>query len=199
MGYHNGSQIGLLSDDSSPGAESQMKETNGLPAFLVALQRDKRLQELVKCSVSPFQISIRPNPTLPLDFLWSLVQETSTQVKDFRLQFVRSAHSIDVLAPGVSKLLVVQALREMHRLDPDAPVLCVGDRGRWPGNDYELLSLPNSLSVDEVSTTPETCWNLASPGHRGSQALLDYLHAIRTRGQVIQLFADKIGGGRDEG
>jgi hypothetical protein len=57
-------------------------------------------------------------------------------------------------------------------------VLCIGDRGRWPGNDFALLQEPYSLSVDEVSPDPNTCWNLAPPGHRGIQVTLDYLQSL---------------------
>jgi hypothetical protein len=106
---------------------------------------------------------------------------------------VRSSHSIDVLAPGISKLSVVSSLRKTFSLKADAVVLCIGDRGRWPGNDYDLLSLPHSLSVDEVSTSSETCWNLAAPGHRGSQALVDYLNAIRTDGRAFRMVVSEIG------
>lgn len=34
------------------------------------------------------------------------------------------------------------------------------DSGQWPGNDFELLSSNNSLSVDSVSSLYETCWNM---------------------------------------
>ena len=57
-------------------------------------------------------------------------------------------------------------------------MLIVGDRGRWPGNDYELLREPYSLGVDEVSVDPSTCWNLASPGQRGPSVTLEYLKAL---------------------
>ena len=43
------------------------------------------------------------------------------------------------------------------------------------GNDFALLHGPYSLSVDEVSLEPSSCWNLAMPGSRGVQALHWYL------------------------
>jgi hypothetical protein len=36
----------------------------------------------------------------------------------------------------------------------------VGDRGAWPGNDYEILRAPLGLSVDECSLDPDSCWPL---------------------------------------
>jgi hypothetical protein len=87
----------------------------------------------------------------------------------------RSSHSIDIVPKGVSKLNVVSRLRGEVG---DAPLLTIGDRGRWPGNDYALLREPFSLGVDEISVDPITCWNLALPGQRGPAATLEYLKAL---------------------
>ena len=57
-------------------------------------------------------------------------------------------------------------------------MLTIGDRGRWPGNDYNLLSTDFSLSVDEVSFSQMSCWNLCMPGECGVQGTLYYLRSI---------------------
>ena len=62
----------------------------------------------------------------------------------------------------------------------DAPILTIGDRGRWPGNDYELLQEKFSLSVDETSVDPQTYWNLASVGQRGTAVTLEYLNGLKS-------------------
>ncbi len=93
---------------------------------------------------------------------------------------------MDVLAPGVSKRAVVVALMELHGCNENS-VLCIGDRGQWPGNDFSLLNQPNSLSVDEVSQDPETCWNLAPPGLRGTQAALAYIGQLRANERGLQM------------
>jgi hypothetical protein len=54
----------------------------------------------------------------------------------------------------------------------------LGDRGRWPGNDFDLLSDVLGLSVDEVSSDPLQCWNLAPPGLLGPQAAVYYLDRL---------------------
>src|SRR5262249_53339365 len=96
---------------------------------------------------------------------------------------VESSHSLDVLAPGVSKQLVVEACKSAAAMRGNpVDALCIGDRGRWPGNDYVLLSNPYSLSVDTVSPDPDTCWNIAPAGCRGVQATLAYLRAINCYG-----------------
>lgn len=71
---------------------------------------------------------------------------------------LRSGHSVDVVAPGVSKLAVVERVWQAVGVERD--VLCIGDRGRWPGNDHVLLTISYSLSADEVSADPAACWNL---------------------------------------
>ena len=63
-----------------------------------------------------------------------------------------SSHSIDITFGGISKTAVVRAIRACVGAEDDAPVLRMGDKGRWPGNDSELLNDPFGLSVDEVSS-----------------------------------------------
>jgi len=199
VGYQNGAQIGRLNDDSCPKTFEETGSKNNLHSLLAALTSDDRLQELAKVASSGFQISIRPNPVTSVEFVWSLVQELISKTGNTKVQLVCSGHSIDVLPEGVSKLQVLVALKKAHNLKDETAVLCIGDRGRWPGNDYELLSAPNSLSVDEVSNDPATCWNLAAAGHRGSQATLDYLNAIKLNGKKFRIRANTMGGKANEG
>jgi len=94
---------------------------------------------------------------------------------------------MDVVAPGVSKQSVVDRVGQLVPGRGDAPILCVGDRGLWPGNDYALLGTPHSLSVDEVSPDPGSCWNLARPGRRGPPVALDYLEHLEADGEALRL------------
>jgi hypothetical protein len=59
-----------------------------------------------------------------------------------------------------------------------------------------LLAQPYALSVDEVSADPNTCWNLAPPGHRGVQALLDYVGAFRVKDGCFKFVPKLIGKGK---
>jgi hypothetical protein len=86
---------------------------------------------------------------------------------------------MDVLAPGVRKRTVLNHIAAMLGKEVTSQVLCIGDRGQWPGNDFSLLDDPYALSVDEVSQDPATCWNLAPAGSRGAQACLQYLRKIK--------------------
>jgi fructoselysine-6-P-deglycase FrlB-like protein len=90
---------------------------------------------------------------------------------------VCSSHSIDVLLTPLRKSAVVDAVRAAAG-DSDGRVIRIGDRGMWPGNDFDLLSDRLGLSVDEVSREPDHCWNLSPPGVLGLQATLHYLQRL---------------------
>ena len=89
----------------------------------------------------------------------------------------RSSHSMDVVVYSqVCKLKVV---------DNEAETLCIGDYGEFDGNDYELLSTDNSLSVDKVSKNASCCWNIAPSGVRGLDATLYYLSRMTVKDGMI--------------
>lgn len=95
------------------------------------------------------------------------------------IRVVVSSHSVDVLDKGVSKLSLIREICSAgaNQFSLES-ILCIGDKGKWPGNDFELLSGPLALSVDEVSPSPDTGWNLGQPGMRGMQSCLLYLRCI---------------------
>lgn len=73
------------------------------------------------------------------------------------IRIVESGHSVDLLAPGTSKMnLYLEARRSTP---PGLEVLCTGDSGGAPGNDSGLLGMRYSPTVDDASGDPSTCWN----------------------------------------
>lgn len=93
----------------------------------------------------------------------------------------QSSHSMDVVVKSVAdKRNILDGLG-------DANVLCIGDRGDVEGNDFQLLSTPNSLSVDRTSTDPDSCWNLTPEGIRGVEATLWYLKKIVLKNNVFKI------------
>ncbi len=86
----------------------------------------------------------------------------------------------------VSKLRVVDAIKQ--NIQENSEILNIGNRGRWPGNDAELLKEILSLSVDEVSYSPETCWNLCPAGIRGAQGTLYYLRRLKRKNGAMSFF-----------
>lgn len=174
IGYYNGGYIRRLDQDLESdvldGAEASIAEVQR------AIEAQPWLNERVKVDAKRMQLSIVGRSTVPERSLWEAVEQVAAR---FGATVVRSSHSVDVLAPGVTKRALVQRMQE--EVGADKGILCIGDRGRWPGNDHALLSEPLSLSVDEVSSDPSACWNLASPGVRGVRATLSYLQMIAVK------------------
>ncbi len=176
IGYYNGGDCGILSDNNIPdGTDIPCPDLSGLAKIF-----KNKIGKLNFCKITvrKYQITIESKPPMSLEGLWMIAGEIVQHHGTTGTRIVKSGHSIDVLAPGVSKKTVIQQVRNMTGISPDAPVLCIGDSGRWPGNDYELLFEPFSLSVDEVSADYNTCWNLAPVGYRGVQAALYYLKCM---------------------
>ena len=184
MGYYNGAECTLLDDDSRPcSSEEPCAE---LRPVAEALRAMPSISSCARITVRRSQITIEPHLPCSLDALWTLANQTVSAADVPEARLVRSRHSVDVLAPGVSKTALLSALRRIGPQMEAGDVLCVGDLGGWPGNDFELLGTPFSLSVDEVSADPNTCWNLAPPGYKGIQATLAYLRALRKKGRGVR-------------
>jgi hypothetical protein len=106
------------------------------------------------------------------------IAESIVKYSGVKASVACSNHSVDIIFNGGGKTAVVEAVRKHTHSDSGAPVLRVGDKGRWPGNDCELLDDAFGLSVDEVSACTESCWGLSPRGFLGVQATLYYLDKI---------------------
>ena len=173
IGYYNGAEVASLDDESAPDASLQVVPS--LAPFVDLLRSHPALSSIAHQTDRPLQITLQLTRPMPKHLLWELVNEVVQPTSPQSVTIVRSGHSVDVLAAGVSKLNVLRRLRETVG---DEPILTIGDRGRWPGNDYELLSESYALSVDEVSTDASSCWHLGRPGQRGPAVTLEYLSAL---------------------
>jgi len=178
IGYYNGSAISLLSDESSPnGKSSCQKELADIAKLLVTnLQVDSIKPTITKREK---QVTVEPSVAISESFLWQSVQDQLSYSGNYAAKVVRSSHSIDIIAEDVSKVAVIREIEKL--ISPDAAILTIGDRGRWPGNDTELLGSRFSLSVDEVSSAQDRCWNICPAGMRGPQGTLHYLNRIQLK------------------
>ena len=177
IGYYNGSDIGLLSDNSHPDKESSLHPT--LLPIESRLSKDTYFAKIATFEARPNQISIEPT-----NGSWESVHNWLFDIFGNTLsngvQILESSHSFDILAAGVSKLNLFSSCQKfVKKTSRSDKILCIGDKGAWPGNDCSLLSEPFALSVDEVSTDSETCWNLAPPGYKGVQATIYYLELLK--------------------
>lgn len=95
---------------------------------------------------------------------------------DGRVRVMGSGHSYDIVPVASSKLVVVEALR--RKLPAGVEVLCFGDSGSRPGNDYALLSHRFGISVGDVCGAANGCWSLFGARPVGPEALRRILRAL---------------------
>jgi hypothetical protein len=191
LSYYNGADIGLLIDNTLPDGANRC--CNDLSVIYSALRSDTRVAKWSECECRRMQVTVVPKPFAPLHALWEAVRQIVFESRVSGASVVRSSHSIDVIAPGVSKRGIVREIDRFLGNGSSARVLCIGDRGEWPGNDYDLLAEPFALSVDEVSSDPNTCWNLAPAGHRSVQASLDYLGWMNAANGKVSMTPEQTG------
>lgn len=180
IGYYNGAEVGMLGDDTCPDdsdvAGPELKDV------VDRLDRDPLIRRLAKMTVRRRQITLVPAEGCFPGPLWDYVHSLLIGFGGNEAVALRSGHSVDIVPPQSSKLVVVEKVRRLAGAG-SGQVLRIGDRGRWPGNDYALLDHAHALSADEISPDPGGGWNIAPAGHRGAQATLGYLRRLKaTRG-----------------
>ena len=188
VGYYNGAEITSLDDDSAPNGANSVRD-EALQSVAHALRCQPALSNCARQEDRPFQITLDAIRAMPGNRLWNLAHEAILMTAVHDVTVLSSGHSVDIVAAGVSKLNVVRRLRETVG---DEPILAIGDRGRWPGNDHELLREPFALGVDEVSVDPTTCWHLGKPGQRGPTVTTEYLSALEVQDGRMKFIAEAL-------
>ena len=162
IGYYNGAVIRPLSESKPTAAEQDA----------VIQEAKRRIGRYVlrpgrgRCRVYAKQCSVSLLDGRSLSEAWCEVAAALHDLVDAgQLTVWQSSHSIDIVSAGVSKRNVISAIAAQANCLPE-DVLCIGDRGRWPGNDFELLQMPLSLSADQCSSAEDRCWNLAGTSRR---------------------------------
>lgn len=183
VGYYNCSHTLSLTSEIAPSSVDADPE---LEHFASELRLNPIVAQLASIEFRPSQISVEPTSPMSSDIVWRTVAELTQRHPG--LQVVRSSHAVDVLNRRFSKLALVTRIIQETR----AEVLAIGDMGSWPGNDYALLSTPFSLSVADVSTSLESCWNLAPPGYRGPSATIRYLECLVYNGSRFRVDVTKL-------
>ena len=187
VGYYNGAEVAPLDDDSVPDGSKNV--CADLQPLADALRYHPDLSECARQEDRPFQITLEAARVMPVNRLWDLVRQVMIKTGVHGVTATCSSHSVDIVAAGVSKRNVVRRLRETVG---DEPILAIGDRGRCPGNDHELLSEPFALGVDEISADPATCWHLGEPGQRGPAVTLEYLSALEAENGRLRFAAGSL-------
>lgn len=187
IGYYNGAECGTLNDDLIPDSKLPINNTlqelhdNFFNTFIV------QENDFEKIDLRPFQLTIRAKNRKGFDFAKNAFQNMILQKGlSCNVCILESSHSLDIiLRPNVSKLNLIE------RFFNKETFLCIGDKGLVPGNDFELLSCPYSLSVDEVSYNPSTCWNLSPEGMKNLDAMLYYISMIKIEHGNFKISFDK--------
>jgi hydroxymethylpyrimidine pyrophosphatase-like HAD family hydrolase len=191
IGYYNGAENGLLSDDLCPNREALPCEE--ILAIKNILDENlKQFSDNVKeISYRYKQITIEIKSFASVSSIFDMVQQVINQLNLPGVKILFSTHSIDILAPGVSKISTLDYVEKSIELNDSEGILCIGDSGKWPGNDYDLLGTPFSLSVEMVSSSISTCWNIAPPGIRGTQATEYYLQNFDLKKRSLKFASPK--------
>ncbi len=176
IGYYNGGVVGELGDVSVPDKTLPVPSSlTDVHKILTPLIKEYKL----KATARPWQLTIEVEESKRWCHARIRIFQAIMIARIKGVSIVESSHSMDIISIQSSKLSIFGRLnRILSDSNKARAFLCIGDRGVWPGNDFELLSTEYSLSVDEVSPDPNSCWNLASVGIRGAGAALWYLRRI---------------------
>lgn len=173
IGYYNGAQIATLDDDTMPTKE------NSDSLFIeieVALTDEPLVSDFIEIEVRLGQITVLIKDKKRSKLVKGILSDYLYNRFKFKIQILESSHSIDIISSNTSKSAIFDYCKKIFNHEYN--YLCIGDRGKYPGNDYQLLSNEFSLSVDHVSNDPYSCWNLASKGTNCVEATLEYFDAI---------------------
>ena len=186
IGYYNGAEIGNLADDNMP----DRKEGNE-PIFfeIKKLLKETGIDKDIEITQRTFQLTIECKNVTDWETIKPIIYQKSMAVRNVGFMILESGRSLDIIKrPEVSKLNIIDYIKkELKSRTLNEECLCIGDKGRWPGNDFELLNTAYSLSVHEVSLDPNTCWNLAPLGIRNTDACYLYLKAIKLYNNYFNL------------
>jgi|TARA_R110000851_G_scaffold310283_2_gene470031 hydroxymethylpyrimidine pyrophosphatase-like HAD family hydrolase len=176
IGYYNGSDIGLLEENSLPNLN--LKKDISLEILYELLTKKTELE--ITSTLRPNQLTIEFNNSKNISDKKETLIRIIKSSGQKNIDILESSHSMDIIPIGVSKIDVLRPLKKiLTKKKLPADVLCIGDRGMWPGNDFKLLDTPYGLSVYEVNNKKSSCWNIAPNGITHTDATLQYLNWLQ--------------------
>lgn len=174
LGCYNGAVLVRLTDstESIKAVKSAMMDEQ--LAMLEAALKQYPIQLSIKEYSTQLSLSC-PDKTKAYD----ICNEIILRKKLDRLHIWSSSHSMDVVVSTKASKTALKSISE--------DVLAIGDRGDYEGNDFEMLSMPYSLSVDSVSRNPDSCWNLTPLNIQGLDRVKYYLRRIKMTKNGFQI------------
>lgn len=167
LGCYNGAVIVPLTEDTSS-IEAVKKAP--LDKQLITLQNELERYHFKPEKLKKYSTQLSLSCT-DKQKAYEICNEIILSNKLDRLHIWSSSHSMDIVVSTKASKTAVKQISE--------DVLVIGDRGDYEGNDFEMLSMPYSLSVDGVSRDPNSCWNLAPKDLRGLDVVKYYLRKIK--------------------
>lgn len=180
LALHNGTVIADLKGSVLASCNTGSEQSEGLTIFAAAFET-AGLGMFASIRTHAGQHSIIPRSQAQGRWLVRAITELC-EAKSLPLSVRSSGHSIDVVPRGLDKARILEYLKATHGILASA-VLCIGDQGGTPGNDFLLLNAPHGLSVDRVSASTENCWNLSERGKAGPDATIAYLESLEPIGK----------------
>lgn len=167
VSYYNGSVTLPLTE--TPPSDSGGPHHDVFEALLQELKSDPVFVRRVRPVNKSYQLTLKIKDQADFPLAATRIRETVLASFAEKLRVVESSHSLDVISRATSKLECVRLAQA--QLVGTVP-FTIGDRGALLGNDYDLLTHPYSLSVDAVSASLTSCWNLLPPGVRNVAGLV---------------------------
>ena len=176
LGLYNGGWISAA--DVPPAPPQETSEFLSHVTRIVVRLKALGVPILAHRTTPPYQVSVRFREGIATDAMWFVIADALRQAGLDLSTMVRSKHSVDILARGVSKSVLIAHIIQQDKIDP-YQVLTMGDQGAWPGNDAALLEHRYSLSVDSPSRRLDRGWKLAPAEKRDLDATLWYLERMK--------------------
>lgn len=166
IGYYNGSDIAPLTDESHP-----IKTGLMYPSLKILMDRIIKIGVYVEAN--PNQLTFGSSTTHEWGKLREILLNEMMLLDLNDITMVESSHSIDIIPRRIASKnnIIIHCQKLCASLNLSTKVLCIGDKGQWPGNDYQLLANEFSLSVGEVSSSFQTGWNICPPSVRDESAV----------------------------
>jgi hypothetical protein len=175
LGLYNGGW--LASADTAPCPLDPSSEFLSHVTRIVVRLKALGVPILEHRTTHPFQVSVRFREGIATETMWFVIADALRQAGLDLSTMVRSKHSVDILAPGISKSRLIAHIIQGSKVDP-YQILTMGDQGAWPGNDSALLEHRFSVSVDMPSRRLDRGWKLAPAEKRDVDATLWYLERM---------------------
>ena len=169
ISYYNGVFVLPLSADLPPVTDSITAALTTARNYIVSRIPESEGIETIRNECLTYE-----GNSIFLDSIYKTIASAILRGELSDVKVSKSDHSIDVVPKHVSKKNAIKFMNHNYGNE----ILCIGDSGDEFGNDYDLLDSEYSLSVDQVSSSLDSCWNIASLGLRGPSATREYLSKL---------------------